>query len=104
MQEFCLAPLRFGAGLKGKFIDAIKNGTPAVTTKIGAEGISGDLSFSGVISDDVNDIINESISLYTNKGTWLEAQQKGIAIINHRFNRELYCERLRNLLDKFIKK
>ena len=37
----CLAPLRFGAGLKGKFIDAMKNGTPAVTTAIGSEGISG---------------------------------------------------------------
>ncbi len=99
----CLAPLRFGAGLKGKFIDAIKNGTPAVTTKIGAEGISGDLSFSGAISDDVNEIIKESISLYTNKDTWLEAQQKGIAIVNHRFNRELYSESFRSLLDNLLK-
>jgi hypothetical protein len=35
----CLAPLRFGAGLKGKILDALAAGTPVVTTAIGAEGI-----------------------------------------------------------------
>ena len=63
----CLAPLRFGAGLKGKFIDAMKNGTPAVTTSIGSEGISGDFSFSGAIADDAEGIVNASIALYNNK-------------------------------------
>eukprot|EP01052_Picozoa_sp_SAG31_P081938 SAG31_NODE_41910_length_274_cov_0.577143_1_plen_47_part_01 len=31
----CLAPLRFGAGLKGKLLDAMLYGTPGVTTSIG---------------------------------------------------------------------
>jgi O-antigen biosynthesis protein len=34
-----LAPLRFGAGLKGKLVEAMLFGTPAVTTPIGAEGL-----------------------------------------------------------------
>jgi len=34
-----LAPLRFGAGIKGKVLDAWRHGTPVVTTPIGAEGI-----------------------------------------------------------------
>lgn len=34
-----LAPLRFGAGIKGKLIDAMQAGTPTVTTSIGAEGM-----------------------------------------------------------------
>jgi glycosyltransferase involved in cell wall biosynthesis len=33
----CLAPLRFGAGQKGKLLDAMHFGTPSVTTSIGAE-------------------------------------------------------------------
>ncbi len=34
-----MAPLPFGAGLKGKFIDAMTQGTPNVTTAVGAEGM-----------------------------------------------------------------
>lgn len=35
-----LAPLRFGAGLKGKVVEAWAHGTPVVTTPIGAEGMT----------------------------------------------------------------
>ena len=35
----CLAPLRFGAGIKGKIVDAWMHGLPVVTTPIGAEGM-----------------------------------------------------------------
>lgn len=34
-----LAPLRYGAGLKGKIVDAWAHGLPVVTTPIGAEGM-----------------------------------------------------------------
>ncbi|MEM9681002.1 MAG: glycosyltransferase family 4 protein, partial [Bacteroidota bacterium] len=37
----CLAPLRFGAGLKGKLIDAMVNGTPCMMSSIAAEGMFG---------------------------------------------------------------
>lgn len=36
-----VVPLRYGAGVKGKVIEALYNGCPIVTTNIGAEGISG---------------------------------------------------------------
>ena len=41
MDEYrvCLAPLRFGAGLKGKIVDSWLHGMPVVTTPIGAEGM-----------------------------------------------------------------
>lgn len=34
-----LAPLRFGAGVKGKIVDAWMEHTPVVTTPIGSEGM-----------------------------------------------------------------
>lgn len=37
-----IAPLRFGAGIKGKLLDAMRCGTPSITTWIGAEGIAED--------------------------------------------------------------
>lgn len=39
--RLCLAPLRFGAGLKGKIVDSWQYGLPVVTTRIGAEGMQG---------------------------------------------------------------
>lgn len=36
-----VVPLRYGAGVKGKVIEALYNGAPVVTTSIGAEGIGG---------------------------------------------------------------
>ena len=94
----CLAPLRFGAGLKGKFLDAMKNGTPAVTTSIGAEGIPGNYSFAGTIVDEAEGIVNASIALYVNKENWLAAQQNGMVILNQRFNHNLYSEKFINQL------
>ena len=35
-----LAPLRFGAGIKGKIVDAWRCGCPVVTTSVGAEGMT----------------------------------------------------------------
>ena len=88
----CLAPLRFGAGLKGKLLDAMICGTPSVTTSIGAEGMAGELSFSGLVSDEIEAIVKASVELYSNKETWLQAQQNGYEILSKRFRRELFSE------------
>jgi hypothetical protein len=81
-----LAPIAFGAGVKGKFIDAMQVGTPSVTTSIGAEAMKGALSWSGIIEDEVTDLVEAAVKLYVDKPLWLQAQQNGIAIINERYN------------------
>ncbi len=78
----CLAPLRFGAGLKGKLIDAMIAGTPSVTTAIGAEAMHGTLPWSGCIANSASEIAEAAIHLYTDKAKWLQAQQNGVDIIN----------------------
>ena len=84
MQEsrICLAPIRFGAGIKGKFTDAMQNGLPSVTTTVGAEGMSANLPWGGVIADVSEKIVFEAIQLYQKQDLWLKAQQNGIEIIN----------------------
>lgn len=88
----CLAPLRFGAGLKGKLVDAMCNGLASVTTPIGAEGINGGLPFAGRIVDDSKEFVNASVDLYTQEELWLEALQNGFRIIEERFQKELFSE------------
>src|SRR5690606_12853298 len=57
-----LAPIPFGAGQKGKFIDAIQAGTPIATTSVGAEGMFSDL-IPGIIEDDENAFVLKTIEL-----------------------------------------
>jgi glycosyltransferase involved in cell wall biosynthesis len=47
-----IAPLRFGAGTKGKLIQAALIGTPSVTTRIGVEGLPLEHEHSVLIADD----------------------------------------------------
>ena len=83
-----LAPLRFGAGIKGKLTEAMVCGTPSVTTTIGAEGMRKKLPWNGYVSDDFTDFVNNAVELYTHKNTWKKAQKNGIEIINQLYDKE----------------
>lgn len=106
----CLAPLRFGAGLKGKLIDAMQNGTPCMMTSIAAEGMFGPetsgLQPNGFIEDDPQKFAQKAVELYTNKAIWTQSQNHGFEIINQRFNKiniepnlEKAIENLKNNLE-----
>lgn len=84
----CLAPLRFGAGLKGKLIDAMQCGTPSVTTSVGAEGMHGDFSWPGMIEDVPEEFAKAAVRLHSEKPDWERAQKKCVQIINQRFSRK----------------
>ncbi|HMC02155.1 MAG TPA: glycosyltransferase [Flavobacteriaceae bacterium] len=86
--KVCLAPLRFGAGLKGKLIDAMQNGTPCVTTTVGAEGMFGNLEPNGFVEDSTEAFVEKAVTLYTNKTIWKEKQTNGFIIINKRLNKK----------------
>lgn len=88
----CLAPLRFGAGLKGKLFDAMRNGTPIVTTKIGAEGMYGFLEIPGSVTDDVPGFVNAAIDLYSEKEPWNLACDNGFEVLYQRFQKTTFSE------------
>ena len=90
----CLAPIQFGAGLKGKLIDAMQYGTPNVTTSVGAEGMQHKLAWSGFIEDDIQLFSERAIKLYKEEKLWIEAQQQGIAIINKNFSDKKFEKKL----------
>lgn len=86
----CLAPLRFGAGLKGKLVEAMQCGTPSVTTDVGAEGIAAGYDWSGIIANRTEEIALAAVKLYTDQSLWKEAQENGIRIINNRFHHDKF--------------
>lgn len=97
-----LAPIQFGAGVKGKFIDAMQVGTPAVTTTVGAEAMKGDLNWNGSIADDLEIFTNEAVKLYQDKEAWHSAQQNGITIINERYTAKRFTNPFIDRVDQLI--
>src|SRR5690606_3038175 len=92
--KICLAPLRFGAGLKGKLIDAMQNGTPCVMTSIAAEGMFGDCNPNGIVEDAPEVFAKNAVELYRDESLWNEKQKVAIKIINQRFNKIKFQNRL----------
>jgi len=86
-----LAPIPYGAGLKGKLFEAMQHGLPSVTTAMGAEGMHGNLEWNGAIATHESDFINHAIQLYTEENQWKTAQKKGYEIIEKRFKTSLFA-------------
>jgi len=87
-----LAPLRFGAGIKGKLLEAMQCGTPSVTTTIGAESMCGDLPWNGFIADDAQVFADKAVELYQEKTLWLKAQENGFEIVEKRYLKSLFAD------------
>ncbi|MEZ9246725.1 glycosyltransferase [Vibrio lentus] len=79
----CVAPLRFGAGIKGKLLDAMKLQTPNVTSEIGSEGMlpQGELQWPGAVADDIDEFVEQAIALYKDEERWLKAQSQCHSIL-----------------------
>ncbi|MEO2072673.1 MAG: glycosyltransferase family 4 protein [Zunongwangia sp.] len=81
-----LAPIQFGAGLKGKMVDAMQNGLVSVTTPIGAEGISENHRWNGFICTSDDEIIDKAIQIYHDEEEWISRQKLGKAILKDKFS------------------
>lgn len=97
--KVCLAPIRFGAGLKGKLVDAMQNGTPCVTTTVGAEGMFSGFDVNGFIEDMPQEFANKTVQLYQDESLWTVKQQNGFQIVNQRFNKTEWQQKLNSIID-----
>lgn len=61
--KLVVVPLRYGAGVKGKVVEALYYGTPMVTTTVGIEGIKGAEEFMEV-ADEPEEFAQKVLTLY----------------------------------------
>ena len=95
-----LAPIPYGAGLKGKLFEAMQFGLPSITTVMGAEAMNGNLDWNGFITSDEDDFVKKAVELYANKSLWETAQKNGYEIIEKRFKKELFATDFMNRIEE----
>lgn len=96
-----LAPIRFGAGIKGKLAEAQFCGTPSITTRIGAESMSENGFWNGFITDDYDEFAAKSVEIYHDKMIWENAQKNGQMIYNKQYDKSvftaIFCETFKKI-------
>jgi GT2 family glycosyltransferase len=80
-----VAPLRFGAGIKGKIGEALSHGLPVVTTAIGAEGMGLDDGEHALIRDEARAMADAVAELYENRELWQRLSAAGLARVDEYF-------------------
>ncbi len=80
-----LAPLRFGAGIKGKLMEAMLRGVPSVTTSVGAESMHGDNAWNGSIEEGAEAFADAAVSLYSYEKIWQDSVENGVQLIQSRY-------------------
>ena len=82
-----VVPLRFGAGIKSKVVEALQQGLPLVTTTVGAQGLDG-LDRVAKVADDAPAIAGMVADLLTDDRAWVDLSTVSAGYAEQRFSRE----------------
>ncbi|HEX7959604.1 MAG TPA: glycosyltransferase [Terriglobales bacterium] len=96
-----VAPLRFGAGMKGKIGEAMAYGLPVVSTSIGAEGMNLYDGIEVLIADSPPEFASKILQLYDNPELWYELSRNGRRRVEREWSPATVNDRLISLLRNF---
>jgi GT2 family glycosyltransferase/2-polyprenyl-3-methyl-5-hydroxy-6-metoxy-1,4-benzoquinol methylase/glycosyltransferase involved in cell wall biosynthesis/Flp pilus assembly protein TadD len=93
-----VAPLRFGAGLKGKIVEALSFGVPVVTTSIGVEGTGLREGEEVFVADDPVSMAAKIVEAYSNPETWNRLSSNGRSKMESTWSFEAGRKRIEEIL------
>ena len=82
-----VVPLRFGAGIKSKVVEALQRGVPLVTTSVGAQGLHG-VEGVACVADDESSIARYIADLLADDDVWHRLSADSVHYAKARFSRE----------------
>jgi GT2 family glycosyltransferase/glycosyltransferase involved in cell wall biosynthesis len=99
--ESCLlsvAPLRFGAGVKGKINQSMSFGVPVVSTSIGAEGMHLTHEKNILLADGPDQFAQQVVRLHRDRELWATLSRSSLQNIEEHFSRTTAKRHLEELL------
>ena len=100
-----IAPVRFGAGVKGKIGEALAYAIPLVTTTVGAEGMSLRDGEEALIADTAADFAASVVRLYRDEELWRRLASNAHAHVEQHFSPRvvgrIVNDSVRNLIGDF---
>ena len=82
-----VVPLRYGAGIKSKVVEALQRGVPLVTTSVGAQGLPG-LGQVATVTDDPAALAQAIVRLVGDDAAWMRASHEGARFAESKFSRD----------------
>jgi len=95
-----IAPLRFGAGMKGKIGEAMSFGLPVVTTTVGVEGFGLTPGVNVLVGDSPKAFAQAVVSLLQNKEVWERIGQAGYEFIKGNYSEPVVRRLVYRLFDE----
>jgi glycosyltransferase involved in cell wall biosynthesis len=92
-----VAPLRYGAGIKGKIAQSMGFGLPVVTTSLGAEGMNLIDGEHVLIADSPAAFASAVVRLYTDDRLWEDLSQNGLLHIKSNFSKDVVQTKLNQI-------
>ena len=92
-----IAPLRFGAGMKGKIGEAMSYGMPVVTTSVGIDGFGLTPGENVLIGDSPNEFAQQILDLSHNPFLYEKLARNGRAFIRTHYSNEAVVERIQKI-------
>jgi O-antigen biosynthesis protein len=96
-----VAPLRYGAGMKGKIGHSLSYGLPTVTTSIGAEGIGLRSGFDTLIADRSETFAESILQLYTDESLWQTISDHAIEAVRQ-YSPEAVQDKIGNVISSLL--
>src|SRR5262249_6424465 len=93
-----VAPLRYGAGIKGKVAMSLAHGLPCVTSSIAAEGMNRAPGKEVLVADDPPAFADAVVRLYTDPALWHRLSQKGMEFVAQHYSPKAGRRHIRAIL------
>ena len=97
--KLSIAPLRYGAGVKGKVVLSMSHGLPVVGSSVAAEGIPSVPGRDILIGDDPPSFAGEVMRLYHDETLWSDVSAAGLRVVEEHFSFDAARARLGETLD-----
>lgn len=84
-----LVPLRTGAGVKSKVVEALREGLPLATTTVGVQGLPG-VEAATAVADDAIGLAEATVKLLLDDELWSERSRRQVEYAREHFSREAF--------------